>query len=112
MFYAHGMSNVMYAVTATLPTSRLADEYVHWLCDGHVEQVLRGGAHSAMIVRLEPSPDQPAGSYRVMTQYIFPTRAAFDEYLREYAPALRADGLRRFGPERGVAMTRVVGTVV
>lgn len=106
------MSNVLYAVTATLPSAEVAEEYVHWLCDGHVELVLRGGAHSAMIVRLEPGPELPPGCRRVMTQYVFPTREVFETYLRDHAPILRADGLSRFGPERGIRMDRVVGTIV
>lgn len=96
-------------VIATLPTPNLADEYVRWLEGGHVDAVINGGAHSAMIVRLEP--DRPGESPRVMTQYIFATRESFDQYVERHAPALRADGVRQFPPERGITMQRFVGRI-
>lgn len=105
---------IWYAVLATLPSPAVADEYVKWLEDGHLDQVLNGGAHSAMIVRLERSASDglSAESRQVMTQYIFSTRELFDRYVEHYAPALRADGLRRFGPERGVRMERLLGDIM
>lgn len=108
------MAKVYYAVIATLPNQAVADEYVAWLEDGHVDQVINGGAHSGMIIRLEsPASDQsPKGACRVMTQYIFSTREVFDRYVEHHAPTLRAEGLKRFGPERGVRMERVLGEVV
>ena len=102
------MSRICYMVIATLPSTTVADEYVSWLEDGHVDQVVKRGAHSAMIVRLDPDS---AGKPRVMTQYVFATREVFDHYVTQHAPALRADGLKRFPPERGVRMERLIGTI-
>jgi hypothetical protein len=102
------MAAIAYSVIATLPDARTADEYVAWLEDGHVDAVVRGGAHSAMIVRIQ----DPSHPIQVETRYIFSTRDAFDRYVREAAPGLRADGLRLFGPGRGVSMERRVGIVV
>jgi hypothetical protein len=96
-------------VIATLPTQAVADEYVAWLEDGHVDQVINHGAHAAMIVRLEDGGEGP--SRRVMTHYVFSTREIFDRYVQHHAPALRADGLKRFSPERGVKMERLVGEI-
>lgn len=101
------MGVVYYAVIATLPDQAVADEYVAWLKDGHVDQVIKGGAHSAMIVRLDPDDADPAR--QVMTQYVFATRELFDLYVQKHAPALRADGLERFPPERGVTFRRLTG---
>lgn len=108
------MSSTCYAVIATLPDETIAQEYIQWLEDGHVDQVIDHGAHSGMIVRLERNPEEgdPPGSVRVMTQYIFSTRQVFDHYVQSAAPALRAEGLARFGPSRGVRMQRLVGTVL
>ncbi len=103
------MSRICYMVIATLPSAAVADEYVSWLEDGHVDQVVKGGAHSAMIVRLDPDT---AGKPRVMTQYVFSTREVFDHYVARHAPALRAEGLKRFPPERDVRMERLIGTIV
>lgn len=95
-------------VVATLPDAATEREYIAWLEDGHVDAVIGHGAHSAMIVRLEPAAARP----RVMTQYIFPTRELFDRYVVQFAPALRADGLKRFPPERGITFERTTGEIV
>lgn len=102
------MGPIAYTVTATLPDERVCSAYVEWLQDGHVDAVIGAGAHSAMIVRLE----DPPLPIRVQTRYIFSTREALDRYLREHAPGLREDGLRRFGPETGVSFAREIGRVV
>jgi hypothetical protein len=102
------MKRICYMVTATLPSAALADEYVAWLAGGHVDDVVRAGALTGSIVRLDVEPGSPA---RVMAQYTFASRAALEEYVRERAPALRADGLKRFGPETGVKFERGVGEI-
>lgn len=96
-------------VVATLPSEDVQREYLTWLEDGHVDAVIKGGAHSAMIVKLEASPE---GKPRVMTQYVFPTREVFDHYVEKHAPVLREDGRKRFGPDRGVKMERMLGEIV
>lgn len=102
------MSAIAYTVIATLPDPQTAAEYVAWLEDGHVDAVIEGGAHSAMIVRIE----QPSDPIQVETRYIFATRAAFERYLAQHAPRLREDGLKKFPPERGITFQRRVGEVV
>ena len=99
-------SRILYAVTATLPDEAISREYIAWLEGGHVDAVIDGGAHSAMIVRLEGEP------VRIETQYIFPTRDVFVRYEQKHAPALRADGMQRFGSGRGVSFERRVGEIV
>ncbi len=103
------MKRVCYMVIATLPSQAIEAEYVAWLEDGHVDQVVKGGAHSAMIVRFEPDG---SGHPRVMTQYVFSTREVFDHYVTHHAPGLRADGIKKFPPECGVRMERLIGTIV
>lgn len=108
------MTRILYAVIATLPRQAVADEYVAWLEDGHVDRVVDGGAHSAMIVRLARregdglAPD----ACQVMTQYVFATRELFEQYEREYAPALREEGRLRFGVDRGITMSRIAGEII
>jgi len=117
------MTRIFYAVTATLPDEQTAREYLAWLEDGHVDAVIDAGAHSGMIVRLDPDPpemfpdspsDTPPGNPRprVETQYVFATRERFDRYVQRDAPALRADGLKRFPPERGIVFARRTGVIV
>ncbi len=103
-------TRVLYAVTATLPDGTTADEYVAWLEDGHVDAVIAGGAHSAMIVRLDP--DATDDQVRVETHYFFASRAALEGYFMRHAPRLRAEGLKRFGSDRGVRLDRRVGEIV
>lgn len=102
------MSAVAYTVTATFPDQATAGRYLAWLEDGHVDAVIRHGAHSGMIIRIE-DPSEPI---RVETRYIFPTRQTFETYLRDGAPALRAEGVRLFPPGSGVSFERRTGSVV
>lgn len=108
------MSKVHYSVITTLPNQAIANEYVAWLEGGHVDAVIKGGAHTGMIVRLERSQGDGLGdeSVQIMTQYVFSTRQQYDNYVAVHAPALRADGLAKFGPERGVRMQRLLGEIL
>jgi hypothetical protein len=99
------MSAVIYTVTATFADEAVAREWLRWLAEGHVAEVLAGGATDAEVVAL----DGPDRAFEV--RYHFPSREAFERYEREDAPRLRAEGLRRFPAERGVAYRRSVGAV-
>ena len=61
----------------------------------------------------DTAPARPELAERavVETQYVFPSRKAFDTYVRDHAPALRADGLKHFPPESGVTYERQVAEV-
>jgi hypothetical protein len=95
----------VYTITATFPDRTLADEWLRWLREGHVAEVLAGGATRAEIVAL----DAPAHAYEV--RYQFPSREAFEQYEREGAPRLRAEGLRLFPVEKGIHYRRSTGVV-
>jgi hypothetical protein len=103
------MPTIAYTVTATFPDQATMDEYIAWLQDGHVDQVIACGAHSVMIVRL----DRPAATdpHRVEARYLFSTRSGLDHYIKDHAPLLRAQGLARFPPERGISFARTTGEV-
>ena len=100
------MAQLAYTVVATLPDEGTAEEYVRWLADGHIAAVVAAGALSGQIVRCE----EPA--LQVEARYIFPGRAAFERYVRDHAPGLRAEGARRFPAEVGIRFERRVGSVV
>lgn len=102
------MSGIAYTVTATFPDERTASEYVEWLLGGHIDQVVAGGAESGMVVRVE----DPPSPIRVEARYIFPSRAAYAGYIEHHAPALRAEGLRRFGSDPRVSFERRTGQVL
>jgi hypothetical protein len=102
------MPLLAYTVIATLPSEAAAAEYAAWLRDGHLDAVIAGGARSAQVVRIVEPPEP----VEIEVRYLFESRAAFDRYVRETAPRLRAEGLARFGPASGVSFRRTVGEVV
>jgi hypothetical protein len=102
------MSGITYTVTATFPDEGTASAYIDWLREGHIGQVMARGASSGLIVRIE----EPSDAIRVETRYTFPSRAAYLEYVERHAPALRAEGTKRFGGRPGVSFERRTGVVV
>jgi hypothetical protein len=70
---------------------------------------MAGGASGVRIVLPDRVSDTSPAT--VETQYVFPSRKAFDTYVRDHAPALRADGLKHFPPESGVTYERQVAEV-
>jgi hypothetical protein len=70
---------------------------------------MKGGATGARIVLPDRASD--AAPALVETHYTFPSRKAFDDYLRLHAPVLRADGLKHFPPESGVSSERQVAEI-
>lgn len=103
-----GMAAIAYTVICTLPDIATLSEYVAWLRDDHIAQVIAAGALSGEIVRIE----QPPTPLQVETRYVFSDRQTFEAYLQHEAPGLRAQGLARFPPERGIRFERRVGTIV
>jgi hypothetical protein len=101
------MAPVAYTVSATFADARLADEWLSWLIGGHLAEVLAGGARDAEIIEIDGGPGR---SFEV--RYHFASRAAFESYERDHAPRLRADGLSRFPPEKGVTYRRSIGTTI
>lgn len=97
---------VRYTVRASFPNADLLQTYIRWLCDGHVQQVIAGGASGAEVIRLDA---EPGLEHAAEVRYRFATREALDRYLREFAPALRAEGLAKFGPSTGAAFVRTIG---
>jgi len=102
------MPAIAYTVIATLPDEPTRSEYVAWLESEHVNLVVKAGAHTAMIVRVE----DPVAPPQVEARYIFTTRQEFERYIRDSAPALRAEGLKRFPAQRGIRFERRIGAVV
>jgi hypothetical protein len=99
------MGEVAYTIAATFSDAALADEWLCWLREGHIAEVLAGGASTAEVVRMEGT----ANSFEV--RYHFPSREAFARYEAENAPRLRAEGLRLFPPEKGVIYRRSLGEI-
>lgn len=102
------MGQIAYTVLVTFPDEPTAREYIDWLGAGHIKAVLEGGAIDAAVLRLQT----PAEPIQLEVRYLFPNQQVFDRYVAEVAPALRAEGLSRFPPERGVRYDRKVAVKV
>lgn len=103
------MPEILYTVRATCKDVPQRGRFLSWLAPNHVLMVKAGGATAVRIV-LPDRPDQ-TGPAVVETQYVFPSRKAFDTYLRDHAPATRADALQHFPPESGVTFERQVAEI-
>lgn len=101
--------SIAYTVTAEFDDLSVAGEYVRWLQDGHLAEVLEGGAAEASLVRMEPTATAPL---RFEVRYRFPSMEVFRRYEAEVAPKLRAEGLAKFPASRGVRMSRSLGEVL
>jgi hypothetical protein len=96
-------AEVIYEVECSLDPAIAAD-FDAWL-PGHVRDVLAApGFLDAETLRpTEPSPD---GRVRRVNRYRVRDRGALDHYLEQLAPAIRQDGITRFG-DRATYVRRV-----
>jgi hypothetical protein len=99
------MPEITYTVAVTFANANLVEPWLRWLRQGHIAEVLAGGATSAEIVAL----DAPTNGFEV--RYRFPSREVFQTYESDHAPRLRAEGLRLFPSEKGVQFRRSVGEI-
>lgn len=95
-----------YTVACRFTDEAVAREWVSWLREEHLAEVLAAGALDAEVVRLDGE------GIALEVRYHFADRASFDAYVRDHAPALRARGLAIFPPERGLAYSRTSGEVL
>lgn len=101
------MSQVIaYTVSATFTDCKVAHEWVAWLTGGHIADVLKGGAVSAEIIRID------GDECRYEIRYQFPSRESFRAYETNHAPRLRAEGLAKFPTSRGISYARSTGVVI
>ena len=99
----------VYTVACDFTNMDVAEQWLSWLRDEHLREVCEAGAIQAEAVRLDAAP---AGSaVRCEARYRFASRQAFEQYEREQAPRLRAEGLKRFPLERGLSYTRSTGEI-
>lgn len=101
---------IAYTVTCTFDDASVAEEWIAWLRDEHLAEVIAAGALDAEVIRLDKNAAHSAIQCEV--RYHFASRAAFAKYERDHAPQLRAKGLERFPPSRGLKYERSTGEVV
>lgn len=93
---------VVYTVWITFSDAALAGEFLRWMREKHLADVLAAGALTAEVVELD-------GGGTFEARYGFACRQAFAAYERDHAPRLRAEGLSLFPPEKGVQYRRTLG---
>ena len=103
------MPALLYTVRVTCPSLPVRGRFLAWLAPNHLLQVKAGGATTARVV-LPDRADESAPAL-VETQYTFRSRKALDTYLRDHAPALRADALKHFPPESGITFERQIAEI-
>lgn len=103
------MPAILYTVRASCPNVHVRGRFLSWLTPHHVAEVMKGGATAVRIVL--PDREGDTAPSVVETQYVFPSRKAFDTYIRDHAPALRADGVKNFPPESGITYARQVAEI-
>lgn len=103
------MSAILYTVRAACPTPQIRGRFLSWLVPDHVMAVKAGGATAVRVVL--PDREGDTAPANVETQYTFPSRTAFETYLRDHAPALRADAMQHFPPESGVTFSRQIAAI-
>jgi hypothetical protein len=103
------MPSILYTVRATCRDVPQRGRFLAWLAPNHLLQVKAGGATAVRVVL--PDRAGETAPAVVETQYTFPSRKAFDRYLRDHAPALRADAMKHFAPESGVTFERQVAEI-
>ncbi|HJL15965.1 MAG TPA: DUF4286 family protein [Sandaracinaceae bacterium LLY-WYZ-13_1] len=96
---------LVYTVVAELPSAQVAREFLDWLADDHLREVVDAGALEGEAVLLER--DGEDAPHVVECRYRFADRAAFDAYEAGPAEALRADGRARFADR--VRFRRTIG---
>jgi hypothetical protein len=96
---------VIYEVNLDIDTA-IRDDYLAWLRT-HIAEIraLAGFTGAECFEVLDPPPAPGRAAFCV--QYHLVDAAAFEAYLREHAPRLRADGIARFG-DRFTATRRVL----
>lgn len=85
---------VIYEVNLDID-ARVIDAYRDWLGD-HVAQILALPGFLGAHVFEVAEPASASGRVSLCVQYRLRDAAALDDYLREHAARLRADGLARF----------------
>jgi hypothetical protein len=103
------MPAILYTVRTTCPSVEVRGRFLAWLSPNHVIEVMKGGATGVRIVLPDRASDTAPAV--VETQYTFPSRKAFDDYVRLHAPTLRADGLKHFPPDSGITYERQVAEI-
>lgn len=95
---------VRYRVSATLVDEATANRFVAWMSEEHGAAILAApGCEEYRVYRV--------ATRQVDCEFLFATRSALDDYLRDWAPSLRARGRELF-PEGTAEYERDIASLV
>lgn len=97
-----------YEVIASLKDQQAQMDYVAWLKGGHASALLQW-AERAEVVVLDHEDDDSV--WRVKSMYLFQSRTAYELYVKEGAPRLRAEGVVLAIQLGGITFERSLGEV-
>lgn len=100
---------VSYSVFIKITNQGRETDWLSWMKNKHLDDVKKGGAIKATLIRLDADDTQDI-AYEA--RYLFKNREEFSFYLKEHAPALRAEGLEKFPPEDGFSYSRSSGDII
>lgn len=95
-----------YTVTCEFEREEVAAEWLRWLRDEHVQDVLDAGAERAEIVKMEG----PGQIWQI--RYYFPSHSLYENYINKHHDRLQSEGLERFPKEMGLQYDRTNGEIV
>lgn len=99
---------IIYNVTWKVDWS-IHDQWVDWMRDYHIPQVLGTGCFvKNTFSRLLEVEEDDGPTYSL--QYFANTRADYDRYIQQYAPALREENIRKWG-DRFIAFRSLMEVV-
>ena len=106
------MHHISYTVRCTFlkncePT--VVQDWLDWLRNGHIQDVIDGGAQSGEIFEMDLASENSDASRQFEIRYRFLDRATFEDYERNTASGLREEGLQKFPLELGMRYERSIG---
>lgn len=84
----------------------LIGDWLDWLRNSHIHDVLAAGASAAELVKMDAEPSV------FEIRYTFNSREHFQAYESDHASRLREEGLQRFPLARGLVYSRSTGEVM
>ena len=88
-------AGLIYEVNLDLDAAT-ADDYLAWLRE-HIAQICALPGFLGATLYVVTDPASAPGRNALCVQYRVRDQSALDDYLRDHAPRLRADGMARFG---------------
>lgn len=86
---------IIYSVTVAIDRE-IEDDWVAWMRDVHLDDVLATGCFERASFRRVLQPDLHRGRATYTTEYLCPSMERFETYEQEHAPRLRQDVLDRY----------------